>query len=811
MNVKTTKTTHVPGWRSSGSKAFCGLRTAIMLGALPLGFAAHIGAAQAQSVEAPSGLEEIVVTARRREEKLQETPIAISAFTAAALERQQIFSTADLDRVTPNLQFTAYGPLTGNNSAAQVFIRGIGQTDASSGVDPGVGMYMDDVYMGRAVGGVMDFRDIANVQVLRGPQGTLFGRNTIGGAVLLTTTQPSDEFSGTARLGIGDDNLREAFGAVTLPITDGLAARVSAGGRKRDGYVMRIYDGLDLGDENSYTVQSSVRWHPDDAWTLTVRGDYTKANENGSPFVFATINGRQAFPAAVSVRAGCPGATFSPPAQPPFVPPGTIDARCANAATWNLGPYTNGGTAPARSDLKNWGVSATAQWVLNPALTFKSITAYRELSWLGERDADNTPFVILDTNYASSGHQFSEELQALVTADRLNGVFGAFFYQEGYIDFLQVNYAAPPGLVAVPNGAFPGSRDHQLSEVDNKNWAAFTQWTYKVTDPLSLTAGARYTHERKGARIDAFTITPLTLPDPATPPTGVHVPPNGNLYVYNTPFANTYTATTGSASVQYQWTDAFMTYVSWSQGFKSGGFNQRFNSSPGDSIPVAFDAEKAQTYEIGFKSELARDFRLNGALFRTKYRDMQLIYRLGIAPLLFNAGKATIQGGELEFTFAPNNWIVEGSVGYLSNSIDEVPGTLAVGGVVATGVVTTNSSLPFTPKWQSNLGVGYTFHLGSDAWELTPRVDATYTAKYFFDAANSVEVAQLNDVTVLTASLSLGNAVAHGKWRVTAAVDNLTDKLYRVAGNSSFATAAGYSEVVYARPRNYTLRATYDF
>ena len=185
----------------------------------------------AQAAEGSSTLEEIVVTARKREESLQATPIAISAFSADSLDRQQITNTEDLDQVAPNLQFASYGPLTGNNSAAQVYIRGIGQSDGSSGVDPGVGLYIDEVYMGRSVGGVMDFRDISGVQILRGPQGTLFGRNTIGGAVLLTTTVPGDVFGGTVRVGVGDDNLREAFGALDLPVSDTLGFRVSAGTR----------------------------------------------------------------------------------------------------------------------------------------------------------------------------------------------------------------------------------------------------------------------------------------------------------------------------------------------------------------------------------------------------------------------------------------------------------------------------------------------------------------------------------------------------------------------------------------------------
>ena len=245
---------------------------------------------QGQPQADAEGLESVVVTARRREERLQDTPIAVTALSAQALERQQIVATTDLDKVAPNLRFHSYGTLTGNNSAAQVFIRGIGQTDATPAVDPGVGIYIDEVYMGRAVGGAMEFRDIASVQILRGPQGTLFGRNTIGGAVLLTTNAPGQDAGNSIRVGIGEDNLRELFGAFDLPINDAWAARFALGGRQRDGYVTRAFDGEDLGDEEMFTGQAALRWQPSEALELTLRADYTEEDENGSPFVFRTIN-----------------------------------------------------------------------------------------------------------------------------------------------------------------------------------------------------------------------------------------------------------------------------------------------------------------------------------------------------------------------------------------------------------------------------------------------------------------------------------------------------------------------------------------
>src|SRR5688572_18224502 len=210
-----------------------------------------------QAQQATQGLEEIIVTARKVAENLQDTPIAITALSGSALEDRQIFHSDMLDQVVPNLQFANNAPLAGNNSSSQVFIRGIGQTDPTSTVDPGVGLYIDDVYIGNAVGGTMELRDIASVQVLRGPQGTLFGRNTIGGAILMTTTDPGDEFGGKVRARTGTDSLMDGFIALDAPFSNALKARTTLGMRKRDGYVTRP-DGTDLGDTD--TIMATTKW-----------------------------------------------------------------------------------------------------------------------------------------------------------------------------------------------------------------------------------------------------------------------------------------------------------------------------------------------------------------------------------------------------------------------------------------------------------------------------------------------------------------------------------------------------------------------
>jgi iron complex outermembrane receptor protein len=745
-------------------------------------------------------LQSVVVTARRREERLQDIPIAVTALSGQDLERQQIVATTDLDKVAPNIQFHSYGTLTGNNSAAQVFIRGIGQTDATPAVDPGVGIYIDEVYMGRAVGGAMEFRDIANVQILRGPQGTLFGRNTIGGAVLLTTNAPGENAGNSVRLSVGEDNLREVFGAFDLPLNDQWAARIALGGRKRDGYVTRVFDGEDLGDEDMYTGQVALRWRPTDALDFTLRGDYTKEDENGSPFVFREMNPAATFVGAASIAAGCPD--ILDPLPPPVLVGPLADPRCGNNAQ-ALGNFTNGGTYPASSELKNRGASLVARWELNDMLEFKSITSERRLEWSGTRDADNTPLLILHTNYTSESKQFSQELQAVVDTDRLDGVFGLYYFDEDSFD-----------RVIVPLGNPGTSYDTQRVSLDTVARAAFTEWTYKFNDALTATAGVRYTKEKKGLQGILFNVAPATAPEPPAPtlpcpfagqpPTQV-----GCLFLTTNRFEREFSSTTASASVQYRFNDQVMTYVSWSEGFKSGGFNQRYNAAPPGNAPISFGAETAETFEIGIKTNPTNSLRVNAAVFSSDYDDIQMTYRLGVVPLLFNAGVASIDGAELEVVLAPASGLqLDASIGYLDASFDSITPPPPFGPVTPTATATLDSRLPFTPEWQGHLGVSYEF-MPTDTWSLTPRVDLSYTGGQFFDASNSPEIAQTGGVTLLSASVALETADA--KWRFVLSGNNLTDKLYPVAGTSSLTTASGYSEIIYARPRTFALSVTRSF
>ena len=757
---------------------------------------AATGAEEAQA----EGLESIVVTARRREESLQDTPVAITALSAAALDRQQIVSTTDLDKVAPNIQFHSYGTLTGNNSAAQVFIRGIGQTDATPAVDPGVGVYIDDVYMGRAVGAAMEFRDIANVQILRGPQGTLFGRNTIGGAVLLNSNEPGTDAGSSIRVGAGEDGLLEAFGAFDLPMSDTWSARIALGLKQRDGYVTRVSDGKDLGDEDMQTGQLALRWQPSDSFKLTLRGDYTKEDENGSPFVFAAMNEAATFVGAASIAAGCPN--ILDPFPPPLLVGPLADPRCGNDAQ-ALGPFENGGTYAASSTLENVGGSLVADWNINEHWELKSITAERKLEWTGSRDADNTPLLILHTNYTSESDQFSQEFQTIVDYDRVDGVIGLYYFDEDSNDRL-----------LVPLGNPGTSYDTQRVAMDTEAKAAFTEWTFKFTDAFSATAGIRYTEETKGLQATMFNVAPATRAEPPAPTAlcpfaGAPPTQTGCLFLTTNRFEREFTSTTKSASLQYRFNEHVMTYLSWSEGFKSGGFNQRYNAAPPGNAPISFGAETAESWELGVKLDPLDTLRINIAAFSTNYDDIQMTYRLGVVPLLFNAGEASIDGGELELQFAPNDdFLLDASIGYLDAKFDSITPPPPFGPVTPTATATLSSHLPFTPEWQGHLGMSYAFHLGAN-WSLTPRADVSYTAEQFFDAGNSPEIAQDDPVTLLNASIMLSSD--DDKWRFVLSANNLTDELYPVAGTSSMTTASGYAEIIYARPRSLSLSATYSF
>jgi iron complex outermembrane receptor protein len=752
--------------------------------------------------------QEIVVTARRRAESLQDTPVAITALSAETLAARQIQQTQDLERVTPSLQFKPAGQLSGNSASAVVFIRGVGQVDPTAAVDPGVGIYLDEVYLGRAVGGAIDFGDIDGVEVLRGPQGTLFGRNTIGGAILVRTKQPElGVWGGRARVRVGEYNLREGFAALNIPLASTLAARVSGGYRKRDGYVIRAVDGLDLGNEDGYSFNGALKWQPSSDFDLYLRGDYSKRKEHGAPFVFAGINEQAPVAAIASVGAGCPGATipYAPltAGDPRFGAPNVpmiADPRCANDLQAKA-PFVNGGTAPVMSNSEVWGFGATANIRLSQVAAVKLISAYRNTSSRGIRDGDNTPLTLITTDVGAESGQFSQEVQLQLDWGKVSAILGGYYFNEVTDERATVFLAYPPSPPVIRSilAGGPGSRDLQVSRLKTDSLAGFGEISIKPAAGLEITGGLRYTTDRKTFLGTVFNLFPSSQPDPNPLPT-LAIPQGGPLFLYHRPFSKSFSALTGSASVQYRWSNAISTYASYARSFKSGGFNTRYNAAPAGNVPVPFDEEDVTSYEVGIKTNIGR-LRFNLAAFQADYDNIQLIFRQGVVPLLFNAGKARIRGVEAEANLRTAFGLsIDGGVSVLDDkirSITPVPG--------ATATVTPNDDLPLTPSLTANLGLGYDIALGN-GMTLTPRVDGSYTSKITF-ITGSIPLIEEDGYFVGNGSVTLK---LNDRYEVSAGVNNILDSRYLIQGNASLATL-GYAERMYARPRNWYLQLSGRF
>ena len=768
--------------------------------AVPIAVTLAAGSAAAQDEREDGVLEEIVVFATKRAENILDVPVAVSALSGAQIEQAGIKDVFDLQQNVPSLIVGRSQTSTTSNFS----IRSIGSTSNNFGVESSVGLYVDGVYRSRQSSMINDLIDVEAVEVLRGPQGTLFGKNSVGGAILVTTVEPGDEFGGTVRAGVGSDSLGDLFVAFDAPLSDTVKSRFSFGTRRQDGYVTRVQTGEDLGDTSVWTLTGKLVFDVSDRFDAKLQFDYTKADENGNPFVFAAANETATFMRAASGEAGCPGAGF--PAPVPLID----DDRCGNDFQ-NRGPYANNGTNPIESKLENWGISLYLNYDLNDDWALTSVTAYRSLEWEGIRDADNTPLTILHTDYDSDGDQFSEELRLQYSAERLSGTFGVFYFEQ-YTDdivFVELNDPAPGSLA-----------DSDNNITDNSSWALFTQWTYDATDQLSLTLGGRYTEDTKGSTPDQFN---YNFPDAKYLPVQLYEETFDNFSI--------------TASASYRWNEQAMTYISYSEAFKGGGWNSHFNTCqildpcaiapppegqglvpgtpPYNNAAAAaaafatgihsFGPEEASTWELGFKTDLVDNtLRLNGAIFTTDYDELQFTYRSGVAPYLANAGKASIDGYELEMTWLPSgDWVVEGGIGYLDSSVDE----LRELSIVATGVLAGNR-LPYTPEWSYNLGLGYNGVL-NNGWMIVPRVDVSYRDDVFWDANNTPEIAVDSSYTIVNVSLVFGPD--QGAWRARASVTNATDELYSTGGNSSLSTGAGYAEIAYARPREYYLMFEYNF
>lgn len=758
-------------------------------------------------------LEEVVVTARKREENLQDTPISVAAFTSKELEIRQIASTDKLGDVTPNLTFDSAAPSSGSSSVAQIFIRGVGQTDFVPTTDPGVGLYVDGVYMSRSLGNVMDFLEVDRVEILRGPQGTLFGRNTIGGAVSIHSKRPTDEFDASLQAQVGDDDMMYLTAKVNGGITENLAGNFAYSYRDRDGYVKRVFDGVEMGDEDGESMRGSLLWSPTDSFELFATADWTEIRENGAPIVAGGVNDLAAFTLfANALSSTCSAAVINPNfplAGPPTFPsPGGNmgtggDPGCYNDQTANLGKHTSGGTFPVTSELDIWGGSLEMTWDVTDWLSIKSISAYREVSMDSSRDSDNTPGNILATIDDYDHKQVSQELQfgGRAFEERLQWLLGLYYFKEE---------GADDAFVYLPGGILLNGGDY-----DNDSKAAFFQGTYDVTNRLAFTFGIRYTEDSKGFKpltasggdasmgpYNGFVNTWPLLAGMYLTPTSAE--PAGTFLIPQVWNEENFYNDSIMLNLSYDWNDELMTYITYSEGYKGGGFDLRYVTF--QAAPSTFDPEYVDSWEIGFKSQwLDNTVRLNGALFYTDYDDLQIVIRETFNPQTFNGGEADIFGGELELTWVPTDrWYITAAVGYVDAEYDVL--SPEVQAPINATPIEKDYKLVNTPEWSTSLGVAYTFDL-QDWGTLTSRVDWSFHDEQFNDAINTPRLVQ-DSYDLVNVAFSFETNDGH--WEGVLAFRNVLDEEYLITGNSSYGTSSGYLEQVYDRGSEWSISVKYN-
>jgi len=738
-------------------------------------FAATAGAQEAETTPADTEarLGTVTVTARKVEESLQDTPVSVTAVTGADLEAREVDTTEDLGRLAPNLVITQGQGVSGNASAGAYFIRGIGQIDYLLNTDPGVGLYIDGVYLARNMGSIVDLIELDRVEVLRGPQGTLFGRNTIGGAVNLVSRAPTEEFSAKAKATVGAFERQEVEASINGKLADGVNGRLSALYRDREGWVDRITDGSTLGAEETVAIRGALRFEPMDALTLDLAVDYSETEGTSSPFNIVEVNETAQFAGFHN------GALVGPPCVPP---PGSLDdPRCFNAQWVADDLYREQGVDPSNTELEAFGISFIGEYELTDTLSIKSITGYRDTEALGNRDGDHTPILIQNTRDTWEHEQLSQEIEFIGSGmmdGRLDWILGLYYFQE---EGENLNFVTFP-VVSFQSGG----------SVDNDNTAIFGQATYDLTDRLSVTAGLRWTDETKRFTPDTFVLTdPTGLFPPGSVP-GFPLAPNEE-------FSVDFEEVTPMVNVAYDWTDSLMTYVTYSEGFKSGGFTQRI--FPPLPAPPPFDPEFVESIEAGFKYEAASgQFRLNGAVFSTDYSDLQVLVLVGVQPLTSNAAGAEIQGFELEFEALPmSDLLITGSLGFVDAEYTELED-----GVRALGL-SENNAFAQVPEWTGSLSASYEFDLGPGS--VFPRIDIAYQSESFMDAVNTASLKQ-DAYTLINASLAY--RPENGPWEFKVFGKNLTDEEYFVGGFADLPDQ-GYAEAAIGRPLEWGVSLAVEF
>lgn len=703
---------------------------------------------------AGSQLQDIVVTARRTNEALQTTPVAVTALNNQMLLQRQISQVADLARTTPSLSIGTGG--TGPATIVYLAIRGQAQNSPNSFSDAAVGIYIDGVYVARPIVGNLGFLDPGSAEVLRGPQGTLFGRNTTGGALNLTSAKPTDQLEGYVKGGIGNYSQRSIEGVINLPISDEIAARVAARYNERSGYFTNFDQRDQGGIKGEYYVRGSVQWEPKSLpITLNVIGDYTHYRDTGNAVAVAAINPTGPLATFYGLsQANVPGFENFIHGSKSVPIDAYLNSAFATSAqksillsnNWRT-TYENPKTGDPRIDDiagYNQAGSATANLSINlDPVTVKSITGYRKSRSLSNLDLTGTltgggAFV---SQYEQ--HQFSEELQVSGEVGSLQYIAGAIYFREAGNEFSDsaLFYDTPFAAYADTLGNFVSTSK-----------GVFAQVNYNITDALRVTGGIRYTWDKR--EIDRHAKINWNTPDPICD-AGVNSGLPANQVDCSDPHSAKFHYPAWTAGIDYKIDDGIFVYAKTSGASNSGGFNNRAVPAPYSS---SFQPENVRDVETGFKGEfLDRRLRTNIAAFYAWQGNVQRIVNTTftddtgatrLTQFVSNAGKAHVYGFEFEGTLIPwRGMELSGSAAYLHAQY--VKGSRFENQLVNGETVSVDrSGEPITqaPKYTANVSATQTFE--TDSGKLTVHGDWAYVSDRYFDYFTTGDPSQAAAVAI---------------------------------------------------------------
>jgi len=750
-------------------------------------------AAEAETVEASEAFEgdagEIFVTARRRDEDAQDVPIALSVVDTAALEKTGNFTLGQIQQLVPSLQVFSFNPRNTN-----INIRGLGSNVSltNDGLENGVGFYIDNVYYGRVGQSQFDLVDLQQIEVLRGPQGTLFGKNTTSGAINISSRAPSfdPEFSGEFSLGnYGYHQVRaSASGAL---VEDKLALRLSVSDTAHEGYLYNVTQRADAQDYSNTSVRGQLLFTPTEALSLRLIGDYSRQRQNHVLNVFAnyvsTYENGATIPNNFAIRAArFPG--YTPLAINPFARLGESD-----------GHY--------QSNMEGYGVSGQIDWDLGPA-ALTSVTAYRWWDWNPANDGDSTALpIVTKAQQANRQRQFSQEVRLASTGrNKIDYVVGAYYFWQIVRGYGATAYGPAAALWNLPaanqviaNAALNGFEVNSTSTPQTKSLALFGQADWNVSDAISLTVGLRYTHEKKAGDFAQFHVAGADISGFSAAQQAAIL---GIRNQFNpvTSFSTAFTdnSLSGLATLTWKFADDALTYVTYSRGSKSGGINLTVLPA-GVSADVA--PEDVNAYEIGVKSQfLNKAVTLNAAAFWTEISNYQTAITevvqntVNVRQYIANIPKVRSRGVEADLIVAPSRWFsANASIAYADTTYrDYKNAPQAVERLNISGIQDlTGQQLPGVPKFTYTLGAdlwGELGALGGRDLEVYSHADWSHRTKFNTSASNSA-LAEVPGYGVL--NIRTGIRSADGLIDLSIWARNALDKQYfqtLSAGNTGLVT-----------------------